>query len=74
MKLKILVVGFLVLNLILVADMIHELSPITNTFVSVPVDMGQLNCASFIAGIIAGVLDSSRFVSNVLPLHLYAMH
>jgi hypothetical protein len=42
--------------------MIHENTPITNSFVSVPVDMGQLNCASFIAGIIAGILDSSKFV------------
>ena len=45
-----------------VADMIHENSPVTNTFVSVPADMGHLNCAAFIAGIIAGALDSARFV------------
>ena len=44
--------------------MIHELNPITNAFVSVPATMGQLNCASFIAGIIAGVLDSAKFVST----------
>ena len=43
--------------------MIHESAPVTNTYVSVPADMGQLNCAAFLAGIIAGVLDSSRFVS-----------
>ena len=42
--------------------MIHEHSPITNSFVSVPADMGQLNCAAFIAGIIAGILDSAKFV------------
>lgn len=42
--------------------MIHENSPITNTFVSVPVDMGQLNCASYLAGLITGVLDSASFV------------
>ncbi len=41
---------------IVLIDMIHENAPITNTFVSVPSDMGQLNCASFIAGIIAGIL------------------
>ena len=45
--------------------MICENSPITNAFVSVPSDMGQLNCASFIAGIIAGVLDSSKFFARV---------
>ena len=43
--------------------MIHEHSPVTNAFVSVPSDMGQLNCAAFIAGILAGILDSTRFVS-----------
>jgi hypothetical protein len=49
--------------------MIHESAPVTNAFVSVPADMGQLNCAAFLAGIIAGVLDSARFVShNVLSL------
>ncbi len=57
-----------VLSLIL--DMIHENAPITNTFVSVPPDMGQLNCAAFIAGIIAGMLDSSRFVSLLASLSL----
>jgi trafficking protein particle complex subunit 5 len=44
--------------------MIHESAPVTNAFVSVPADMGQLNCAAFLAGIIAGVLDSARFVSH----------
>ncbi|KAJ1382585.1 trafficking protein particle complex subunit 5, partial [Ochromonadaceae sp. CCMP2298] len=41
--------------------MIHEHAPITNTFVSVPADMGRLNCAAFLAGIIAGVLDAANF-------------
>jgi hypothetical protein len=45
--------------------MIHEHSPITNAFISVPADMGQLNCAAFLAGIIAGVLDSARFNARV---------
>ena len=45
--------------------MIHESAPVTNAFVSVPADMGQLNCAAFLAGIIAGVLDSARFVSTL---------
>ena len=31
--------------------MIHEHAPVTNAFVSVPADMGQLNCASFLAGV-----------------------
>ena len=29
--------------------MIHESNPITNTFVSVPSDLGQLDCAAYIA-------------------------
>ena len=43
--------------------MIHESNPITNTFVSVPSDLGQLDCAAYIAGIISGILDSAKFVS-----------
>eukprot|EP01041_Mallomonas_annulata_P011650 gene11650-24399_t len=45
--------------------MIHESTPVTNSFVSVPMDMGQLNCAAYLAGIIAGVLDSARFDARV---------
>lgn len=45
--------------------MIHEFSPVTNAFVSVPSDMGHLNCAAFLAGVIAGVLDSARFNAKV---------
>lgn len=52
-------------------DMIHEYSPITNAFVSVPADMGTLNCAAFLAGILAGILDSSRFVSAILLIDYF---
>lgn len=45
--------------------MIHENSPVTNAFASVPSDMGQLNCASFIAGVIAGILDNAKFYARV---------
>ena len=45
--------------------MIHEHSPLTNAFISVPTDLGQLNCAALLAGIIAGILDSARFSSRV---------
>ncbi|OQS03360.1 trafficking protein particle complex subunit [Thraustotheca clavata] len=45
--------------------MIHELDPLTNKFISVPVDMGQLNCAAYIAGAIRGILDSAGFYSQV---------
>ena len=51
--------------------MIHEHFPITNSFVSLPAEYsGQLNCASFIAGIIEGVLDSSRFPARVTAHHV----
>lgn len=52
------------------ADMIHEREPITNTFVSAPADMGQLNCAAYVAGIISGILNGASFVrrASVSPL------
>lgn len=40
--------------------------PMTNSFVSVPADLGQLNCAALVAGVIAGVLDGASFVSVFL--------
>ena len=45
--------------------MIHDREPITNYFVSLPQDVGQLDCAAYLAGIIAGVLDASRFYARV---------
>uniref|UniRef100_A0A7S0G1C0 Trafficking protein particle complex subunit n=1 Tax=Rhodosorus marinus TaxID=101924 RepID=A0A7S0G1C0_9RHOD len=41
---------------------IEERDPLVNTFVSVPEDYGSMNCAAFVAGIIAGVLESAGFV------------
>jgi hypothetical protein len=35
--------------------MIYERTCVTNHFVSVPSDMGNFNCAAFIAGIISGI-------------------
>lgn len=45
--------------------MIHEQLPITNTFTKIPEDMGSFTTASFIAGIIAGILESSGFKAKV---------
>mmetsp|Transcript_12205 Transcript_12205/g.18256 ORF Transcript_12205/g.18256 Transcript_12205/m.18256 type:complete len:230 (-) Transcript_12205:19-708(-) len=45
--------------------MIHEFQPITNVFVSVPPDLGQMNCAAYIAGIIAGALEGAFFPAVV---------
>jgi hypothetical protein len=39
-------------------DMINEKEPLVNTFISVPKDMGNLNCAAFVAGVVHGILDS----------------
>mmetsp|Transcript_20167 Transcript_20167/g.28711 ORF Transcript_20167/g.28711 Transcript_20167/m.28711 type:complete len:199 (+) Transcript_20167:54-650(+) len=45
--------------------MIVDYEPITSTFVSVPSDLGQLSCDSFVSGIIAGVLEGSGFPARV---------
>ncbi|VDN82427.1 unnamed protein product [Brugia pahangi] len=42
-----------------------EKEPIVNTYISVPKDKGNLNCASFIAGIIEAVLEASNFPCKV---------
>lgn len=38
--------------------MINEKEPLVNTYISVPKDLGGLNCASFVAGVVHGVLES----------------
>ena len=45
--------------------MINETEPITNRFISVPSDIGDFNCSSFVAGIIAGILESAGFPAEV---------
>lgn len=42
-----------------------ESEPITNKFMSIPKDKGNLNCASFIAGIIEAALEQCCFPSKV---------
>lgn len=42
---------------------IIEKDPLVNKFISVPKDKGSLNCATFSAGIIEGVLSNCGFVS-----------
>jgi hypothetical protein len=39
--------------------MIKEMDPVTNKFVSVPAELGKLNCAAYIAGIISGILEGT---------------
>jgi hypothetical protein len=45
--------------------MIYEAGPITNQFISVPADMGNFNCAAYLAGIISGMLESANFPAKV---------
>ena len=45
--------------------MIYDNNPITNNFISVPPDLGQLDCGAFMAGILAGVLEGARFPAKV---------
>lgn len=44
---------------------IEENDPLVNKYISVPLDYGHFNCASFTAGIISGVLNASGFEAQV---------
>ena len=45
--------------------MIVEDMNIVNKFISVPRELKGLNCAAFVAGIVAGMLDSAEFPAQV---------
>jgi hypothetical protein len=45
--------------------MIWEAEPLVNTYISVPSNLPNLNCAAFVAGIIRGVLESAGFPATV---------
>jgi len=46
--------------------MISENQPLSVTkFISIPKDYGGLNCASFVAGIVEGILDATEFPARV---------
>jgi hypothetical protein len=45
--------------------MIHEQTPMTNTFISTPPTLGSLNVAAYISGIIAGCLNGASFPARV---------
>ena len=49
--------------------MIIDEMPLTNKFVSVPRSHGRLNTASYLAGIIQGILTGSNFPSDVTAHH-----
>jgi len=44
---------------------IYDREPITNKYISVPRDLGQLNVAAFIAGIVEGILTAANFSAEV---------
>ena len=41
--------------------MISDYDLFINKFISVPKDLGQLNCGAFVAGIVKGCLDGAGF-------------
>ena len=45
--------------------MITDNDPVVNTYISVPKEMNQLNCAAYVAGIIEGVCDGCGFYARV---------
>ncbi|KAK9463176.1 NO signaling/Golgi transport ligand-binding domain-containing protein [Lipomyces oligophaga] len=45
--------------------MVIDNDPIVNKYISVPKEMGQLNCAAFQAGVIEAVLDGCQYPARV---------
>lgn len=45
--------------------MISDYELFVNRYISVPKDMGQLNCAAFVAGVVKGTLDGAGFPARV---------
>ncbi|KAF2863228.1 TRAPP I complex [Piedraia hortae CBS 480.64] len=49
--------------------MLIEHEPIVNTYISIPKEMSQLNCAAFVAGIIEGCCDAAGFSMEGVSAH-----
>ena len=49
--------------------MIVDNEPVVNTYISIPKEMSQLNCAAFVAGIIEGVCDAAGFSMEGVTAH-----
>lgn len=45
--------------------MLIDHDPMVSSYISIPKEMSQLNCAAFVAGIIEAVLDGCLFPSRV---------
>merc|ERR1712118_151586 len=49
--------------------MISDANLLVNKYVSVPRDMGHLNCGAYVAGIVKGVLDGGGFFPSRVTAH-----
>ncbi|GAB7347126.1 hypothetical protein MBLNU459_g3250t1 [Dothideomycetes sp. NU459] len=49
--------------------MIIDNEPLVNTYISIPKEMSQLNCAAFLGGIIEGVCDAAAFSTDGVTAH-----
>lgn len=49
--------------------MIIDNEPLVNTYISIPKEMSQLNCAAIIAGVIEGVCDAAAFTTESVTAH-----
>jgi len=49
--------------------MIVDNEPVVNTYISIPKEMSQLNCAAFVAGMIEGVCDAAGFATDGVSAH-----
>jgi hypothetical protein len=49
--------------------MLYDNDPLVNTYISLPREMSQLNCAAFVAGVIEGVCDGAGFPTMGVSAH-----
>ena len=49
--------------------MLYDNEPLVNTYISLPREMTQLNCAAYVAGIIEGVCDGAGFATMGVSAH-----
>lgn len=49
--------------------MVSDNEPLVNTYISIPKEMSQLNCAAFVAGIIEGVCDGAGMRTSSVSAH-----
>lgn len=49
--------------------MLFDNDPLVNTYISLPRELSNLNCAAFVAGIIEGVCDGAGFPTEGVSAH-----